>query len=679
VQDPAADGAADGCCGRCVCGCWRFRRWDARAQGNPAALADEKLEDLMNIEVTSVSKTEQKALRTTASAIFVITQEDIRNSGRKSNVPDLLRMVPGLDVARINSSTWAISARGINNEFANELLVLVDGRSVYTPLYGGVYWDVQDFVLEDIDRIEVICGPGAAIWGANAVNGVINIITKRAGKTQGTLATVAGGNQDETIGEGRYGGQAGKMDYRIFATVREEDGSSNPETGPTLDAWNLVHGGFRTDTDLSPNDKLTVQGDLYQGQFGQSTQLLESFTANGIVDVHGHTDQSGGNILGRWDHQFSPGSDLSISYYHDQFAFVAFSFGERRKTDDIAIQRHLRWGERQELIGGVEYRYTADRTDTNLTGYFVPANDSEPLFSLFAQDTITIVPHRLILTAGARLDHNVFTGFDLQPDIRVAWTPSQRYTLWAAISNAARLPTRADIDLRLNVATFAGPGGIPGVIRLYGSPHVPAGQVIAYETGLRSQARRNLSVSLSAFVNSYNDQTSFEPGAPFVEVAPPPIHYVFPEYSSSKTSGYSDGMEASASWKVRPWWSISPGYSLIQIHMHPDQGSLDTADYLQMNGSSPEHQAQLRSHLVLPDRFSFDWNTYFVDRLPALQIPAYTRLDLQLTRHFGKEWEISAVGQNLQSNQHVEFQSKPVIFGSSDVRRSVFVKLAWRL
>jgi iron complex outermembrane recepter protein len=660
-----------------VCGL-AFPAGDAQAQNNPAALADEKLEDLMNIEVTSVSKTEQK-LSETASAIFVITQEDIRNSGA-SNVPDLLRMVPGLDVARINSSTWAISARGQNNEFANELLVLVDGRSVYTPFYGGVYWDAQDFVLEDIDRIEVICGPGGAIWGENAVNGVINIITKRADKTQGALVTMGGGTSDEAIGQARYGGQVGKVNYRVFTSAREEDGSFDPQTGPSFDAWSLAHGGFRTDTDVSPHDKLTVQGDLYEGQNGQYSYLLPSLAATAVVRVNNHFNQSGGNIEGRWDHQFSSGSDMSISYYHDQLGWVGFGFGERRKTDDVSVQRHIRWGERQDIIGGAEYRYTADRiAQGNPTLYLVPVNYAEPLSSLFAQDSIALLPHRLTLTVGAKLEHNVFTGFKLEPDVRIAWTPDQRYTMWGAISNAERAPDRADTGLRWDLDAAQGPGGIPIIVRLYGNPAAKSEGVDAYEAGFRSQVRKSMSLSVSTFFNSYSHQRTYEPGAPFLETDPQPIHIVYPENTANNLSGNSGGLEASASWKATSWWSISPGYSLVQFHFHTAAGSPDVTSAERTDGSSPEQQAQIRSHFTLPNQFAFDWNTYFVDRLPALQIPAYTRLDLQLTRHLGKEWEISAVGQNLLSDHHAEFRNTPVYFGSSDVRRSVFVKLAWRL
>jgi iron complex outermembrane recepter protein len=661
----------------CLC-VLAFPAWDARAQDNPAALADEKLEDLMNIEVTSVSKTEQK-LAETASAIFVITQEDIRNSGA-SNVPDLLRMVPGLDVARINSSTWAISARGQNNEFANELLVLVDGRSVYTPFYGGVYWDAQDFVLEDIDRIEVICGPGGAIWGENAINGVINIITKRADKTQGALATMGGGSSDEAIGQARYGGQIGKVNYRVFTSVREEDGSYDPETGPSFDAWNLVHGGFRTDTDLTSHDKLTVQGDLYEGQDGQYSYLLPSLGATEVERVNGHLNQSGGNILGRWDHQFSSGSDMSISYYHDQLGWIGFGFGERRKTDDISIQRHFRWGERQDIIGGAEYRYTADRTgQANPTLYLVPANYAEPLSSVFAQDSIALLPRRLTLTVGAKLEHNVFTGFNLEPDVRIAWTPDRRYMLWGAISNAERAPDRSDTGLRWDLDASPGPGGLPVIVRLYGNPAAQSEGVYAYEAGFRSQVRKTMSLSVSTFYNVYNHQRTYEPGAPFLETDPAPIHIVYPEYTANNLYGNSDGLEASASWKATPWWSISPGYSLVEIRFRTAANSSDAGSSSLTNGSSPEHQAQVRSHFTLPNHFNFDWDTYFVDRLPALQIPAYTRLDLQLTRHLGKEWEISAVGQNLLGDHHAEFRNTPVYFGASDVRRSAFIKLAWRL
>ena len=647
----------------------------AWAQDGPTDLADKKLEELMNIEVTSVSKTGQK-LSETANAIFVITQEDIRNSGA-TNVPDLLRMVPGLDVAQINASNWAISARGLNSEFANQLLVLVDGRSVYTPLTGGVYWNVQDFVLEDIERIEVICGPGAAIWGSNAVNGVINIITKRAQDTQGALATVGGGSSDRIINEDRYGGSSGKFNYRIFTTVREENSLVEPQGGSALDGWNLVHGAFRTDTDLSSRDKLTVQGDLYESQDGLSFALL-NLDPLSLERPNGHANQSGGNIQGRWDHQFSSGSDLSIAYDHDQFAWIGSSFGERRKTDDVSVQRHFRWGERQDIIGGAEYRYTADRTEGDSVAYFLPANDAEPQSSLFLQDSIALIPHRLTLTAGAKLEHNVFSGFGWDPDIRIAWTPDQQHTLWAAISKADRVPNRSDTGLRWNVEAMAGPGGIPLIVRESGQPNVRANNLIAYEAGFRSQVRKTLSLSVSTFFNSYSKQMSYEQGAPFLESDPAPIHVVVPVYAANKTYGNSDGLEASANWKVLPWWSISPGYSLTQIHFHVETDSVDARTAPEINGYSPEHQAQLRSHFQLPNHFNFDWNTYFVDRLPAQQVAAYTRLDLQLTRRIGKELQISGVGQNLLGEHHSEFLAFPIIFGSSEAKRSVFVKLAWQ-
>jgi iron complex outermembrane recepter protein len=647
----------------------------ARAQDDPADLADKKLEDLMNIEVTTASKTEQK-LSETANAIFVITQEDIRNSGA-NNVPDLLRMVPGLDVAQINASNWAISARGLNSEFANELLVLVDGRSVYTPLTGGVYWNAQDFVLEDIDRIEVICGPGAAIWGANAVNGVINIITKRAQDTPGALVTVGGGSSDRNITEDRYGASSGKLHYRIFTTEREENSSAEPPGNSALDGWNLVHGGFRTDTDLSSRDKLTVQGDLYEAQDGLSFAKL-NFAPLSLGLISGHANQSGGNIEARWDHQFSSGSDLSISYYHDQLAWIGNSFGERRKTDDVSVQRHFRWSDRQDIIGGAEYRYTAERTDGDPVAYFVPANDAEPLFSLFLQDSIALIPHRLTLTVGAKIEHNVFSGFGWDPDIRIAWTPDQRHTLWAAISRADRVPNRSDTGLRWNVEVMPGPGGLPVVVQETGNHGVRANNVTAYEAGLRFQVRKTLLLSVSTFFNSYSNQMSYEPGAASLESDPAPIHIVVPVYAANKTYGDSDGLEASANWKVSSWWTISPGYSLQQIRFRVDANSVDTTSAPEANGYSPEHQAQLRSHFQLPQRFNFDWNTYFVDRLPAQHVAGYTRLDLQLTRRIGKRWQISAAGQNLLADHHTEFQSLPVIFGSSDAKRAAFVKLAWQ-
>jgi len=359
-------------------------------------------------------------------------------------------------------------------------------------------------------------------------------------------------------------------------------------------------------------------------------------------------------------------------------AWIGNSFGERRKTDDISVRRHFRWGEWQDIVGGAEYRYTADRTAGDSVAYFLPANEAEPQSSLFLQDSIALIPHHLTLIAGAKLEHNVFSGFGWDPDIRIAWSPDQQHTLWAAISKADRVPNRSDTGLRWNVEAMSGPGGIPLIVRESGQPSVRANNVIAYEAGFRSQVRKTLWLSVSTYFNSYSNQMSYEPGAPFLESVPAPIHIVVPVYAANKTYGNSDGLEASANWKVLPWWTISPGYSLTQIHFRVDADSVDTTSAPEANGYSPKHQAQVRSHFQLPSHFNFDWNTYFVDRLPAQQVPAYTRMDLQLARRIGKEWQISAVGQNLLGYHHTEFQSSPVIFGSSDAKRAAFVKLAWQ-
>ena len=328
-------------------------------------------------------------------------------------------------------------------------------------------------------------------------------------------------------------------------------------------------------------------------------------------------------------------------------AWIGNSFGERRKTDDISVRRHFRWGEWQDIVGGAEYRYTADRTAGDSVAYFLPANEAEPQSSLFLQDSIALIPHHLTLIAGAKLEHNVFSGFGWDPDIRIAWSPDQQHTLWAAISKADRVPNRSDTGLRWNVEAMSGPGGIPLIVRESGQPSVRANNVIAYEAGFRSQVRKTLWLSVSTYFNSYSNQMSYEPGAPFLESVPAPIHIVVPVYAANKTYGNSDGLEASANWKVLPWWTISPGYSLTQIHFRVDADSVDTTSAPEANGYSPKHQAQVRSHFQLPSHFNFDWNTYFVDRLPAQQVPAYTRMDLQLARRIGKEWQISAVGQNL--------------------------------
>jgi iron complex outermembrane receptor protein len=635
-------------------------------------LTSTSIEDLMNMEVTSVSKKEQM-LSQVAAAIFVITQEEIRRSGA-TNIPDLLRFVPGLDVAQINGSTWAISARGFNLQFANKLLVLIDGRAVYSPLFGGVNWDTQDVPLEDIERIEVIRGPGGAVWGANAVNGVINIITKKAEDTPGMLLAGGGGTQAQGFGMLQYGGKiTGSTSYRIFTSYQNNNHFPDLNGQNAVDDWRLLHGGFRADTKLSQNDSLTTQGDVYTGSEG-ATIVDSTFSPPGNVNVQRLATLSGGNILGRWNHIFSSRCDTMLQFYFDEFHRGGPDATDVRDTIDFDFQNHLVLGARQDLIWGAGYRHTVDDTEGTVDEAFVPADSAKQLFSFFVQDQITLKPNRAYLYVGTKLENSYFTGFDLQPSVHLAWTPSAHRTVWAGISRASRTLTRRDVNIVAALAALPG----PAEIALFGNPNMKSEHVIAYEAGYRAQPDNRLSIDFTAFLNTYSGLESTEPLPPFFDPNSVPPLLVYPTSFNNDMHGTTEGFEASVNWKATSRWTLSPGYSFLQMHLHGDPNADDAAIVADTEGSNPRHQAQLRSHFELTHGLAWDANAYFVGRLPAQFVSSYTRLDTQLSWRLAERMELYLVGQNLLRDHHVEFNDTFQSVNSSQIKRSAYAKITWR-
>jgi iron complex outermembrane receptor protein len=647
--------------------------WMASAawpQAKPNDLSNKSIEDLMNIEVTSVSKKEQK-ISEVAAAIFVVTQEDIRRSGATS-IPEVLRMVPGLDVAQINANNWAISARGFNLQFANKLLVLIDGRAVYTPLFGGVYWDAQNVPLEDIERIEVIRGPGGTVWGANAVDGVINVITKSAADTQGGLLVGGGGTQQQEFGTAQYGGNFKNTSYRVFTTYHNDSHLPNLVGQDGDDGWYLLHGGFRADTNLSKKDSLTTQGDIYTGQQG-GTIVHSSFFPPDNVNVQKLTILSGGDILGRWTHTFSSRCDTTIQFYFDQYKRNGPEAKELRDTLDFDFQNHISLGARHDLIWGADYRHTADQTVGTIDQAFLPANKSASLFSVFVQDQITLKPGRVAIYLGTKLENNYFSGFDADPSLRLSWTPTHRRTIWGAISRVSRSPSRRDIGLAAVEAALPGPAAVV----LQGNPDIQSEHLIAYEAGYRTQLSSRLSLDLTAFINDYSSLESIEPLPSFFDPNFNPPLVVHPQSFANKMHGTTEGVEAFAKWKATSRWMLTPGYSLLQMHLHLAADSLDIFSVGDTQGSNPVHQAQLLSHLELSKNISWDANTYFVGRLPAQFVASHTRLDSQLTWRIAERVELNIVGQNLIRDHHAEFNDQLQSVNSSLIKRSAYAKLTW--
>ena len=649
------------------------------AQQKTADLTNLSLEDLMNLQVTSVSKKDQK-ISQAAAAIFVITQEDIRRSGA-TNIPDVLRMAPGLNVAQMNANNWAVSARGFNSQFADKLLVLVDGRAVYTPLFGGVNWDTQDVPLENIERIEVIRGPGATLWGANAVNGVINIITKKASETQGVMLVAGGGTQTQAMTTAQYGGTISKdVSYRVFS--KYQDNKRFPDlTGQNgMDGWHLLHGGFRVDDSISEKNSLTFQGDIFTGNEGASIVHIFSIDPPVTANTFTITGLSGGNILGRWNHTHSSRSDSTVQVYFDNYTRSGPEAHETRNTIDFDFNHHLVWGTLQDVVLGAGYRYSSDHTVGTIDQAFVPADRGLQLFNSFVQDTITLRPDRVLLTLGTKLEHNDFGGFELQPSVRLAWTPSIRHTFWAAVSRANRTPARKDSDLKAGLAAFPDPGGssTPVEVIIFGNPRIGSEHVLAYEAGYRAQPNSRISLDVAAFFNVYDHLISTEPDEPVLQPTPAPARIVIPVTFRNRIHGTTSGAEVATNWKITNRWTLSPGYALLKMHLHTDPASSDTSSPASFEGSSPRHQAQIRSQVEISHGLAWNTSAYFVERLPAQLVPSRTQLDTQLSWQYAHGLTFSLVGQNLLQDHHLESLDAISLVNSSLVKRSVYAKITWR-
>jgi len=640
-------------------------------------LTGTSIEDLMNMEVTSASKKEQKLSRV-AAAIFVITQEDIRRSGA-TNIPDVLRMVPGVQVAQINGSTWAITARGFNGQYSNKLLVLVDGRTVYSPIFSGTFWGSRNLILENIDRIEVIRGPGAAVWGANAVNGVINITTKKAADTQGGLVIAGGGTPGQGLGAVRYGGEIGSQTaYRVFGGGFNFGPNSDLAGRSGQDDWRTFRGGFRVDTDASKKDSLTLEGDMYKGDGGELVNTIVSISppVNGILNLRDRF--SGWDVVSRWNHVASPNSSTSLQVNFDHNDRGDATFGAGLSTFGIDFEHHVGWGTRQDFVWGLGYLLTTDELATTPRIVFTQTEQTRQLFSSFLQDEIAILPDRIYLTVGAKLEHNNFTGVGLQPSVRLAWLATERNMFWAAVSRALRTPSQSDRDIRINETVVPGPNNLPVLISIFGSPSRQNERLNAFEAGYRTEITKQISLDGTAFYNDYDNLASVEPGTRFLERDPPPLHLVAPNVLSNLIYGETHGVELSLNWKVSKRWTLSPGYSFLAIHLHRDPASQDFTTVAATQGGSPGQQAQLRSHLDLGHHWQWNASAYFVGRLPAQAVPSYTRLDTNVIWQWGKGFSISLVGQNLLREHHLEFLGPDQTEESSLIKRSAYAKITWQ-
>lgn len=631
-------------------------------------LADLSLEEIADLKVTSVSR-QSESLSEAAAAVYVITHEDIVRSG-VTTLPEALRLAPGVEVTRKGSNSWSITIRGFNNDLSNKLLVLIDGRSVYSPLYAGVFWDVQDTLLEDVDRIEVISGPGGALWGANAVNGVINIITRSAKDTRGGYVELGGGNEKQGFGGFRYGGHIGKdVVARAYVKYFNMDSSRLATGGDGFDNWHMTRGGFRLDLDSGGPDGVTLQGDVYTGkEYGifRGNFTLGTLPGN---DVMGNVDVSGANLLGRWKRNLDSGSKLSLQVYYDYTRRdIPSTFNETRHTLDIDFQDQFHSIRRNDIVWGAGFRLTSDKLDNTFFATFEPDSRTDLTFSAFLQDKIDLWSKRLFLTLGSKFEHNDYTGFEYQPNARLTWLISDRQTMWGAVSRAVRVPSRLDADLRLIAPIDV---GVPLYITVNGSHDFKSEDLIAYEAGYRLQAMDNLTFDMTGFYNVYDNLETTEPGTPSIVPNPPLFYIILPATLFNGMKGESYGGTITANWKPVPGWRLEFQYSYLDLQLHHKPTSRDTAGE-NIEGESPENQISVHSYLDLPHNLSLYTGVRYVDKLPSLNVDSYVALDVSLRWRPVENVETSLTGRNLTDKSHLEYG------GSNMIERSIYGTVTWR-
>lgn len=642
-------------------------------EGEGQELTQFSVEDLLNVEVTSVSKRTQ-SLSDAPAAVFVITNDDLRRSG-VTNIPDALRMVPGLNVARIDANKWAVTARGFNGRFANKLLVLVDGRSVYTPVFSGVYWESVDVPLHDVDRIEVIRGPGATLWGANAVNGVINILTKHSADTQGGWTSLAGGNMERAAFGVRYGTALGDATYGRAYLKGSKRSEFELSTGsPADDQWDTQRIGFRVDSQFRTRDGLTVQGDFYRDNLNQ-TVVLPSLSPPYLETIEESPEVRGANILGRWQHTSSPRSVFTLQAFHDRFERDELVVKETRRTTDFELQHQLLVGERQDIVWGLGYRYTRDELTNSSVTTVDPGTRNSGLFNAFIQDEIVLVPQKLRLTLGSKFEHNDYSGWEIQPNVRLFWTARPKHKFWTSISRAVRTPSRAEHDASFVTAVLppSPVSPLPVALVSSGGTDFDSEELVAYELGYRVVPVASVALDLTLFHQEYDNLRSISPAQATFQGTYLEQSFLF----GNQKSGNTNGVELAASWQAADWWSWDLAYSYFNL-------DLDASEAAGTSGYVPRHQLSIRSSVNPSKEIELDFWLRSVGAVEAIDgrnmrttmISDYTTLDIRLAWRPRRDLELALIGQNLLQDSHLEYVQE-ILTLPTEVPRGIYGKVEW--
>lgn len=636
------------------------------------------LEDLMQVEVTTASKRAQR-LADVPAAVYVLTGEEIRRSGAAS-IPEALRLVPGVNVARIDNHKWAVSIRGFQGLMANKLLVLIDGRSVYSPIFSGTTWALQDTLLEDIDRIEVIRGPGASVWGANAVNGVINIITKSADETKGVLALARGGTAERTLATRVGGAMPGGGAYRVYAKARDYDRQGSTGEAPAEDGLEDVRAGFRLDRDVGEADRLTLQGDVFD-QDTRETENIFSLAPPFAEPRRTYGSADGANILGRWTRSLAERGELEVQFYYDRNTWRDGVYeGIRASVDtlDLDLSHRTALGERHDLIWGVGYRFNhIDEARTSTALIAEKRNDS--LFSAFVQDDIKLFDDRLVLTLGSKFEHNDATGFEIQPTARLLAHLSENQSAWLAVSRAVRTPAAFEEEYDGRFAVLPPQADIPLPIEanVRGDKDFEAEKLWAFEAGYRLQASDRVSFDVAAFLNHYRDLATGEIVGLSFAGGLPPTRVVADTRYVNDLEATSYGVELAVDWQPASWWRLRGAYGVIDVDFGTRESVVDT-DLQWFDYSPPQHQAALRSSMSLGENVDLDATLRLVDEIESLDIDGYAELDLRLAWRPKDGVELAIVGQNLLQQDHLEFRPEAPSAVPTEVERAVYGQITLR-
>lgn len=630
---------------------------------------DLTLEQLLQVKVHSASKKDE-LISNAPAAVYAITSADIERSG-VTTIPDVLRMVPGVQVARADGNSWAISIRGFNSVLANKLLVMIDGRTVYNPVFGGAFWETHDLLLEDIERVEVIRGPGGALWGANAVNGVINIMTKHTRDTQGNLVSATYGNEEKGTLSARHGGRFGTTgSYRVYAKGFKRDASIKPPMtneatdADTYDEWDGFRSGFRLDWD----NHFTFQGNAFRTD-AQQLRPDHSLQAPYLTIEQQTIKYEGVNFLGRWEDRKNDGSKWTVQSYVDwKKRDEPFNFIDERTMFDVETQYDFASSSRQRIIVGAGLRVLSDDKQGNHNVSFSPQKDTNIIYSAFIQDKITLAPDTWFLTLGTKIEHNDFSGLEVQPNARLQWRFDQQQNFWASVSRAVRTPTPIEQNATSTVATIEN-------IRLAIVPNTDfeSETLTAYEVGYRNQITPSLSIDIATFYNDYEKLMTTTFGEPYLVNDPPaPLHLLIPVQFTNDMTGRSSGAEIVVGWKLSDNLHISADYSYLDMSLKAIDPTQETDELL-----NPRHQLGTRIFWDIQD----DWNlgvfASYVDKLSATDVDAYLRLDINLSHQITPSLKLSLTGQDLLDGSHREFASVDDI-NAGEIERSIFGKLTWQ-